>query len=118
LKARAEFGGVRKDLYLRVAFGRPNKEEEQQQLDTSITVTTTDDDDTTIHYDLTNKDWQAVKISSDNGRSIEQAPIIFRRYGNSQQSQVYPSKQYPPDIFDRFMNLINEFLTRYALSSA
>jgi hypothetical protein len=118
LKARAEFGGVRKDLYLRVAFGRPNKEEEQQQLDTSITVTTTDDDDTTIHYDLTNKDWQAVKISSDNGWSIEQAPIIFRRYGNSQQSQVYPSKQYPPDIFDRFMNLINEFITRYALYSA
>jgi hypothetical protein len=61
----------------------------------------------TVYYDLSNKDWQVVKITKD-GWSVEYAPVIFRRYSN-QQPQVYPykSKEYPSDIFDRFMNLIN-----------
>lgn len=31
---------------------------------------------------------------------------MFRRYHN-QRAQVIPSKNYPPDIFDQFLNLIN-----------
>jgi hypothetical protein len=59
----------------------------------------------TINYDLTDKDWFVIKITKD-GWDVQYAPIIFRRYSN-QQPQVYPGKQYVPDIFDRFMNLVN-----------
>ena len=87
LKAKAEFDGLTKDLHLRVA---------------SIP-----EEPFTIYYDLTNKEWQIIKITKD-GWSIEYASVIFKRYSN-QQPQVYPckSKEYPPYIFDRFMNLIN-----------
>ena len=65
------------------------------------------DEPSTIYYDLTNKDWQVVKIT-ENDWSIEYAPGLFRRYSN-QLPQVHPckSKDYPPDIFDKFMRLIN-----------
>jgi hypothetical protein len=76
LKAKAEFDGDMKTLSLRTA---------------SI-----DEEPFTIYYDLTNKDWQVVKITPE-GWSIEPSPILFRRY-NGQQSQVYPSREYPPDI--------------------
>ena len=35
-----------------------------------------------------------------------EVPIIFRRY-SGQQAQVYPSKNYPPNIMDQFLKLIN-----------
>lgn len=57
------------------------------------------------NYDLTNKDWEFIKITS-NGWDIFKDEIIFRRY-NNQQQQVYPDRNYAPDIFDRFMNLVN-----------
>jgi hypothetical protein len=63
------------------------------------------DEPFTIYYDLANKDWQVVKITPE-GWSIENSPIIFRRY-KSQQRQVYPSREYSPDVFDRFMDLMN-----------
>jgi hypothetical protein len=85
LKAKAEFGGNTKTLHLRIA----NLPEEPY----------------IIYYDLTNKDWQTVKII-ENSWCIEYAHTIFRRY-NNQQSQVYPSRGYPQDIFDKFMQLIN-----------
>jgi len=31
---------------------------------------------------------------------------MFRRY-KGQQPQVYPSRKYPPDVFDRFIELAN-----------
>src|SRR5205085_8072438 len=62
-----------------------------------------------ILYDLTNKDWEFVRINSE-GWSIEKSSNtttpVFKRYKN-QLPQVYPSKQYPSDIFDQFMNLLN-----------
>lgn len=88
LKARAEFDGQTMNLNLRVAFAADS------------------DEPYTILYDLTNRDWQVVKIDHANGWTIEYAPVVFRRYSN-QQSQVYPSREYPPDIFDQFMHLIN-----------
>ena len=63
------------------------------------------DDGNSILYDLTNTDWQIVKVT-DKDWSIEYAPVIFRRYSN-QLSQVYPVREYPPDIFDKFMDLTN-----------
>ena len=56
------------------------------------------------YYDLTNQKWEFIEITADSGRSQTKS-IIFRRFGQS--PQVYPSSQYPPDIFDRFIDLFN-----------
>jgi hypothetical protein len=88
LKAEAEFGDKIRELYLRV--GSSNNA-----------------DSNTIYYDLTNPNWQVVKLTVEDGWAIDKnSPIIFRRYSN-QQPQVYPVRDYPSDIFERFMNLIN-----------
>jgi hypothetical protein len=86
LKAKAEFEGVTRTLNLRVASVKEECE-------------------TRYYYDLTNRDWQVVKITEDDW-SIEYAPIVFKRYRH-QQPQVYPTREYPPDIFDKFMDLLN-----------
>jgi hypothetical protein len=87
LNARAEFDGNAKELHLRVAY-----ETKEDETGTTRTIRTT------IFYDLTNPKWEAVKITPE-GWSAEKAPVIFRRY--NAQPQVYPSKDYPLDIFDR-----------------
>jgi len=56
-------------------------------------------------YDLTNKNWEFVRINS-NYWSVIKNEIVFRRYSN-QQPQVYPVKEYEPDVFDKFMKLVN-----------
>jgi hypothetical protein len=85
LKAKAEFeGGV---------------------MSLSLRVTSVKEEPFTIYYDLANKDWRVVKVTP-NGWTVEYGPIIFRRYKN-QQPQVYPSKEYSPDVSDRFMDLMN-----------
>jgi hypothetical protein len=60
-----------------------------------------------ILYDLTNKDWEFVRITPE-GWSIEKSNTtpVFKRHRN-QLAQVYPSKEYPTDIFDQFMRLLN-----------
>ena len=61
-----------------------------------------------IYYDLGDTDRHIIKIT-ENRWSIEDSmdvPIMFRRYSN-QLAQVIPSPDYPPDIFDQFMSLIN-----------
>jgi hypothetical protein len=93
LKAKAEFDGNSKELHLRVAY-----DTKKDETGTARTIRTT------IFYDFTNPGWEAVKITPE-GWSVEKAPAIFRRH--NAQSQVYPSKDYPPDIFDRFMKLLN-----------
>jgi hypothetical protein len=63
------------------------------------------DSDDSILYDLTNKDWDIVRITAE-GWNIEKSPIIFRRYSN-QLPQVFPSRDYEQDVFDQFINLVN-----------
>ena len=63
------------------------------------------DNDNSILYDLTNPQWQIVRVT-ERGWDIEYAPIIFTRYSN-QIPQVYPSKEYQPEIFDMFIGLLN-----------
>jgi DNA polymerase elongation subunit (family B) len=85
LEAKATFSGNPiKELHLRVAKY---------------------DDGSSILYDLTNPDWQIVRVT-DRGWDVEYAQIVFKRYSNH-IPQVYPSKEYIPEIFDRFMDLIN-----------
>ena len=56
-------------------------------------------------YDLVNKDWEFIKITS-SGWEIFKDEIIFRRYTN-QRAQIYPDRNYEADIFDKFMGLVN-----------
>ena len=96
LKSEAEFNENRKRLELRVA-----------KLAT---------DDFTFYYDLTNSNWNAVKITT-GGWSIEnKPPILFRRYPN-QLSQTIPILSFYPSsltidnkddtIFDKFIGILN-----------
>jgi hypothetical protein len=85
LKAKAEFENNTRNLYLRVAESN--------------------NEPFVIYYDLTNSKWEVVKITP-NGWSIEKSPVLFRRYSN-QLMQPYPSIQYPSDIFDQFLKLLN-----------
>jgi hypothetical protein len=85
LKSYAEFDAVQKILHLRVAAGG---------------------DGTSIHYDLFNPLWQTIKITSQGWFIEEITTTMFRRY-NNQVSQVYPSREYKKNIFDKFVNLIN-----------
>ena len=84
LRAKANYEGKVRKLYLRAGPG--DKPDE-------------------ILYDLTNKDWEFVRITPE-GWSIEKSSTnttpVFKRYRN-QLAQVYPSKQYASDIFDQFM---------------
>jgi hypothetical protein len=83
LKSMAEFDAVTKMMHLRVAG-----------------------DNDSIYYDLSNPRWETIKIIS-AGWIIEETPtMMFRRY-NNQIPQVYPSRDYNKDIFDRLVNLIN-----------
>jgi hypothetical protein len=85
LKAKAEFEDNTRNLHLRVAES--------------------DREPFVIYYDLTNSKWEVVKITADSW-SIEKSPIMFMRYSN-QRMQPYPSVQYPSDIFDQFLKLLN-----------
>lgn len=87
LEARAVFDGERRKLHLRVGSLT-----DQTQIDA-------------IYYDLANKEWSVVKIT-EHGWQIEKSPILFRRYGST-STQVTPSKEYPADIFDQFIDLMN-----------
>jgi hypothetical protein len=56
------------------------------------------------YYDLTNKNWEFVKITPD-GWEVTKDLILFHRY-NNQLAQVYPSRDYDPNILDRFIKLV------------
>ena len=62
----------------------------------------------TIYYDLTNSEWQVVKITSE-GWSVVYSPVLFRRYSH-QLPQVMPEPVNAVgsvDIFDDFLKLLN-----------
>ena len=89
LNGIAKFEGPKKDLQVRVAG-------------------CTEDEPYTIYYDLTNSNGEVVKITPDGwiilgGNDI---PTIFRKYKN-QKAQVYPSRKYPSNILDQFVDLLN-----------
>jgi len=77
-----------------------------RQINLNLRVAETFEDGKRVwYYDLTNEDWEFVRITSD-GWSIVNNKILFRRF-NNHQPQVNPSREYPPDIFDKFLKLIN-----------
>jgi hypothetical protein len=90
LSARAEFdGGDPIRLNLRVA-----QVEKEGKL--------------TWYYDLTNKEWEFIEITANGWKLVKnQDPnlVLFHRY-NNQLAQVYPSREYDPNILDRFIELV------------
>jgi hypothetical protein len=84
LRSEAEFYGERRELQNRIAG----------------------DGKEVIYYDLTNRDWQVVKITP-YGWSIEnEPPILFVRYRNHSE-QVTPVTPKDMAIFDKFLSLTN-----------
>jgi len=68
-----------------------------------------DPDDPLVYwYDLGDETWDAIRISAEGWCIVEsgKTPIVFRRYAG-QLAQVRPVRDYPPDIFHRFMKLLN-----------
>jgi hypothetical protein len=93
LSWKARYEGGKKNLDLRVSYGDIK-----------------DGSNKTIYYDLTNKHGDVVAITKD-GWSIKKSidvPIIFERR-SIQRAQINPSPagQYPEDIFEQFMDLLN-----------
>ena len=56
------------------------------------------------YYDLTNEKWEFIEITSEGWRIVNNL-TLFHRFSN-QLPQVYPSKEYPSDIFDRLIKLL------------
>ena len=56
------------------------------------------------YYDLTNRPWELIEITSEGWKTVNNL-ILFHRYSN-QLPQVNPSREYPSDIFDRFIKLV------------
>jgi hypothetical protein len=61
---------------------------------------------TNILYDLTNQNWEVIRVKPSGWHLESNPPIVFRRHGN-EHAQVYPEEDYPKDIFDQFMELLN-----------
>ena len=85
LTADAYFDGNKKDLGLRFAKSK--------------------DDEFKWYYDLTNDNWEFIEITREGWKTVKNQ-IIFRRF-NHQIPQVSPERNYSPDIFEQFMNLLN-----------
>ena len=60
-----------------------------------------------IYYDLCNPDWEMVRITRDGWDIVKHSPkILFKRHAIS-NAQVYPKRDYPPDILEQFTKLTN-----------
>ena len=66
-------------------------------------------DENTVFYDLCNKSWEVVKITRHDW-TIDQNydQVLFKRFA-IMNPQVYPLKDYPPDIMDQFIRLTNVY---------
>ena len=70
-------------------------------IDLALRVANIDD---AWYYDLTNREWEFIKITPEGWSKVRNA-IIFHRYSAS--PQVDPIREYPSDILDKFINLFN-----------
>ena len=85
LHAKTEFGNQRRTIHLRSARG-PNGE---------------------ICYDLTDEEWRQIEITKDSWQILKSvdSELLFTRF--NQVAQLDPDRDYPPDIFDKYLNLMN-----------
>ncbi len=59
-----------------------------------------------IYYDLTNKKWEAIKITPEGWEIDPHPPYLFRRFGG-ELPQVHPDRNYEPNILNQFFDLWN-----------
>jgi hypothetical protein len=59
-----------------------------------------------IYYDLTNKKWEAIKITAEGWEIDKHPPFLFRRFGG-EAPQGYPDRNYEPDVLDKWVDLLN-----------
>ena len=104
-ESRATFSKQKKALALRVSDGRTDISGMAESVTSQQIVI---NEQSRMFYDLTNSKNQVIEITAE-GWSIKesnQVPQMFYRF-QSQQAQVMPSKNYPENIFDQFMDLTN-----------
>jgi hypothetical protein len=94
LAANAIFDGETIPLHLRVAWGNS-----KSRCNPGC-----------IYYDMTDDKRRIIEISAESGWRIidgsdANAPILFKRH--NQVAQVEPDRNYPPDIFEQFLNITN-----------
>lgn len=72
-----------------------------------VDTETKDLDKNTVFYDLCNRNWEIVKMTR-YGWNIQQNydQVLFKRFPIMSE-QVYPRKDYAPDIMDQFITLTN-----------
>jgi hypothetical protein len=66
------------------------------------------DDEFVYWYNLANEKHEAIRITSEGWSIVDSyhVPIMFRRR-SGHLPQAYPSKDYPKDIFEQFLKLVN-----------
>jgi DNA polymerase elongation subunit (family B) len=83
--AKSLFSGQERTLNLRVAWDIQNRE---------------------IHYDLGDAEWRCIKITTNDWEITPHSDnVLFTRF--NQKAQIEPDRSYPPDIFDRFHDLMH-----------
>lgn len=63
--------------------------------------------DNVLWYDLTNKEWQAVKVTSNQWEVVNNPPALFKRYSH-QSSQVIPMRSGKAELILNYVNITNE----------
>lgn len=60
-----------------------------------------------LWYDLTNRDWQSVKVTNGEWLIINDTPILFKRYSH-QHSQILPEKNGNIELVLNYINITND----------
>ena len=109
LEAKADFDEniSRHTLDVRVrGYGGNNGNEDRKSNNKNHNYEDETENFTEIYYDLTNRNWEAIKITAEDWTIVKDPPILFKRYG-SESPQVYPNRDYENDILDQYIELQN-----------
>jgi hypothetical protein len=94
LTSRTVFDGVTRKLHLRTSWAV--RDENNNNLDYS-----------TLYYDPATENWSYIKVTTKGWEILPQHPddVFFTRF--KQVPQVMPIRDYPPDIMDKYLNLMH-----------
>jgi hypothetical protein len=93
ITARTLFDGVNARLHLRTAWG--------------VTDDNNGTDCSTLYYDPTTENWSCIKVATNGWEILSRHPdnVLFTRF--KQLPQVMPTTDYPPDIMERYLDLMH-----------
>lgn len=114
LEAKAEFGSdvSRHRLDVRVRGYNRQKELDFENRESAYNGYELGDEDEDaedfdeIYYDLTNKKWEAIRITAQGWEIVKDPPILFRRHGG-ERAQPHPNRNYRKDVLKQFIGLLN-----------